>query len=102
MSGKKADSKIVIPKVIIPKIIVPNYSLCPTCPEIKKKIDRIDSALLGEDGTGLKGGISFEISQLKGAEKVTSSWTSLGKPVLIAVASSVLTFIITYALVNRW
>ena len=33
----------------------PDYSLCPSCPEIKKKIDRIDLALLGEDGTGLNG-----------------------------------------------
>jgi len=34
-----------------------DYSNCPSCPEIKKKIDRIYFALLAEDGTGLNGGI---------------------------------------------
>ena len=36
----------------MPEELQPDYSLCPRCPEIKRKIDRIDLALLGEDGTG--------------------------------------------------
>ena len=47
----------------------PDYSLCPSCPEIKKKIDRIDLALLGEDGTGLNGGIVKAITDLQKEEQ---------------------------------
>ena len=42
----------------------PDYSLCPACPEIKKKIDRIDLALMGPDGTGMKEGIVHAIIRI--------------------------------------
>jgi hypothetical protein len=80
----------------------------PSCPYVTQininscDMKDIKRALLGEDGTGLKGGIVFEISQLKGTDKVVSSWISTTRPILIAVVSSVLTFAITYALANRW
>lgn len=62
----------------------------------------IKRALLGEDGTGLRGGIVYEISLLKSDSKTTRSWTDNLKPLAIAVVSSVLTFAVTYALTNHW
>jgi hypothetical protein len=76
----------------------PDYSLCPSCPEIKKKIDRIDLALLGEDGTGLKGGIVKAITDLQKKSRVQASWASLAKPLIIAAISSAITYGLTYAL----
>ncbi len=46
----------------------PDYSNCPSCPEIKKKVDRIDRALLGKDGTGLNDGVIHRILQRQGQE----------------------------------
>ena len=80
----------------------PDYSLCPACPEIKKKIDRIDLALMGPDGTGMKEGIVHAITQLQKASKVQDSWVNNTKPILFAAVSSVLTFAITYALTHPW
>jgi hypothetical protein len=40
-------------------------SLCPSCPEIKRKIGRIDLALFGEDGIGLNGGNVKSITDLQ-------------------------------------
>jgi hypothetical protein len=80
----------------------------PACPYVTQinintcDMKDIKRALLGEDGTGLRGGIVYEISLLKSDNKTTRSWTDTLKPVAIAVASSVLTFVITYALANRW
>ena len=73
----------------------PDYSLCPSCPEIKKKIDR---ALLGEDGTGLNGGIVKAITDLQKKSKVSASWTSFVKPIALGTATSIITFLLTYAL----
>ena len=75
----------------------PDYSLCPSCPEIKKKIDRIDLALLGEDGTGLNGGIVKAITDLQKKGRVQASWASFGKPIIVALITSAITFALTYA-----
>ena len=76
----------------------PDYSLCPSCPEIKRKIDRIDLALLGEDGTGLNGGIVKAITDLQKKNKVSASWISFAKPIAIGAVTSIVTFLLTYAL----
>jgi hypothetical protein len=78
----------------------PDYSNCPSCPEIKKKIDRIDLALLGEDGTGLNGGIVKAITDLQKKNRVQTSWVSIAKPVAIAVVSSAITYGLTCALAH--
>ncbi len=78
----------------------PDYSLCPSCPEIKRKIDRIDLALLGEDGTGLNGGIVKSITDLQKKSKVSTSWANFAKPIAIGVVTSILTFLLTYALAH--
>jgi hypothetical protein len=76
----------------------PDYSLCPSCPEIKKKIDRIDLALLGEDGTGLNGGIVKAITDLQKKSRVQSSWVGIAKPIAIGSISAVVTLALTYLL----
>jgi hypothetical protein len=78
----------------------PDYSNCPSCPEIKKKIDRIDLALLGEDGTGLNGGIVRAITDLQKKGKVSASWASFARPIAIGAVTSVVTFLLTYALAH--
>ena len=82
----------------MPEELYPDYSLCPSCPEIKRKIDRIDLALLGEDGTGLNGGIVKAITDLQKKSRVQASWASLAKPLIIAAISSAITYGLTYAL----
>ncbi len=77
-----------------------DYSNCPSCPEIKKKIDRIDLALLGEDGTGLNGGIVKAITELQKKGKVQSSWVSFAKPIAIGVGTAAATFAVTYLLAH--
>jgi hypothetical protein len=77
-----------------------DYSNCPSCPEIKKKIDRIDLALLGEDGTGLNGGIVRAITDLQKKSKVSASCASFAKPIAIGAVTSVVTFLLTYALAH--
>jgi hypothetical protein len=79
----------------------PDYSNCPSCPEIKKKIDRIDRALLGEDGTGMNGGIVHAITSLQKNHKVQSSWINTFKPILLSVASGLLYSAITYIIVTH-
>jgi predicted oxidoreductase len=78
----------------------PDYSLCPACPEIKKKIDRIDLALMGSDGTGMKEGIVKAITELQKNNKVQASWVSFSKPLAIAILSSIITFGLTYGLLH--
>jgi hypothetical protein len=51
-----------------------DYSLCRACPKIEKKIDRIDVALLGPDGTGMNAGIVFTITELQKQIRVQDSW----------------------------
>ena len=77
-----------------------NYKNCPSCPDIKKKIDRIDRALLGEDGTGMKEGIVHAITILQKNSKVQASWVNNAKPIAIVVVSSLLTFALTYLLTH--
>jgi len=84
----------------MPEELHPDYSLCPSCPEIKRKIDRIDLALLGEDGTGLNGGIVKAITDLQKKSKVSASWTSFAKPIAISAVTSIVTFVLTYALAH--
>ena len=84
----------------MPEELHPDYSLCPSCPEIKRKIDRIDLALLGEDGTGLNGGIVRAITDLQKKNKVSASWASFAKPIAIGAATSIVTFLLTYALAH--
>ena len=84
----------------MPEELYPDYSLCPSCPEIKRKIDRIDLALLGEDGTGLNGGIVKAITDLQKKSKVSASWASFVKPIAIGAVTSIVTFLLTYALVH--
>jgi len=84
----------------MPEELHPDYSLCPSCPEIKRKIDRIDLALLGEDGTGLNGGIVKAITDLQKKNKVSASWTSFAKPIAIGAVTSIVTFLLTYALAH--
>jgi hypothetical protein len=64
----------------MPEELHPNYSLCPSCPQIKRKIDRIDLAILGEDGTGLNGGIAKAITDPQKKGRVQASRTSFSKP----------------------
>jgi hypothetical protein len=84
----------------MPEELLPDYSLCPSCPEIKRKIDRMDLALLGEDGTGLNGGIVKAITDLQKKSKVSASWSSFTKPIAIGAVTSIVTFLLTYALAH--
>jgi hypothetical protein len=78
-----------------------DYGLCPSCPDIKRKIDRIDLALLGEDGTGMKSGIVFTITKLQTQNRVADSWVGNVKPFLVAAGTALVTFAITYWLAAR-
>ncbi len=82
----------------MPEELHPDYSLCPSCPEIKKKIDRIDLALLGEDGTGLNGGIVKAITDLQKKSRVQGSWLSIAKPITVGTISAAITLALTYLL----
>jgi hypothetical protein len=73
---------------------------CPTCPELKRKIDRIDIALLGADGTGMTSGIVMALTQLKSNmnanEDVTASWVRTFRPIVTFVVGSLVTAGVTY------
>ena len=84
----------------MPEELHPDYSLCPSCPEIKRKIDRIDLALLGEDGTGLNGGIVKAITDLQKKSKVSASWASFAKTIAIGEVTLIVTFPLTYPLAH--
>ena len=73
-----------------------SYANCPSCPDIKKKIDRIELALLGPDGTGREAGLVKAVNKIESSLNVQSSWANMFKPVAIAVVSSALTFALTY------
>ena len=66
-------------------------SNCPECPEIKKKIDRIFDAILGDDGLGMKNGIVYELTALKTTKNTTDSWMSVVKPVAVSVLITAIT-----------
>jgi O-antigen/teichoic acid export membrane protein len=76
------------------------YRQCTNCPRLEKKIDTINLALLGSDGTGLHGGIAQDIHELKEAEKVQNSWTSNFKPIFMTVITTVLVFSLTWLLTH--
>ncbi len=84
----------------MPEELHPDYSLCPSCPEIKRKIDRIDLALLGEDGTGLNGGIVMAITDLQKKNRVQTSWVNVAKPIAVGVVTAAVTFAVTYLLAH--
>ena len=75
---------------------------CPECPEIKKKIDRIFVALLGDDGLGMQNGLVYELTLLKSTKNTTASWVGVVKPVAIAVLSSGITFVLTYGVLQHF
>jgi hypothetical protein len=77
------------------------FTNCPTCPDLKKKIDRIDLALMGPDGTGMKEGIVQAITQLQKNSQVQNSWINFGKPIMIALVTSTVTFLLTYGILER-
>ena len=64
---------------------------CPECPEIKKKIDRIFEAILGDDGLGLQNGLVFELTALKANKNTTDSWVGIVKPVAVSVLITAIT-----------
>jgi len=72
------------------------YANCPTCPELKKEIDQIHRALLGEDGTGMKEGVIFELTQTKIKNRVNASWINTIKPIATVIVTSVTTAAIMY------
>ena len=63
--------------------------------EVKTSIKIIRKALLGDSDTGLESGIVNEITKIKASLKVNNSWINLGRPIIIAVVSAALTFLIT-------
>ena len=77
------------------------FSNCPDCPEIKKKIDRIFVALLGDDGLGMQNGLVYELTLLKSTKNTTASWIGVAKPIAIAVVASAVTFLLTYGFFGR-
>ncbi len=72
------------------------YANCPTCPEIKKSIDQIHRALLGEDGTGMKEGVIFELTQAKIKNRINTSWINALKPIATVTITSLTTAAIMY------
>jgi hypothetical protein len=78
-----------------------DFRNCPTCPDLKKKIDRIDRALLGPDGTELNKGIVYAITQLQKNSEVQASWVNFAKPIALAVLSSLVTFALTYGIMQH-
>lgn len=87
------------------------FILCPACPEIKstqiemkKKLDRIDIAILGSDGTGLNDGIVHEITELQKnttiTKKITESWIKTIRPIVTFIIGSLVTAAITYLIIT--
>ena len=76
----------------------PLYENCPTCPELKKEIDQIHRALLGEDGTGMKEGVIFELTQAKIKNRINTSWINALKPIATVIVTSLSTAAIMYYL----
>jgi predicted oxidoreductase len=75
---------------------------CPTCPELKKKVDQIYLAILGADGTGLNGGIVKAITDLQKCGRVQSSWVSNFKPVILSAVTSVVSIVVTLLVTHPW
>ena len=79
--------------------------VCPYVGEIKETkqelkktrqdVKDIKTAILGQDGTGMKEGIVHEISELKSKERVNTSWTGTVKPIIIAVVTALVTYGLT-------
>lgn len=73
----------------------------PRCPYITQinnstiDLQAVKKALLGEDGTGMKSGIVYEITRLKQSNYTQQSWVNIAKPIIIAAAASLITFLLT-------
>ena len=76
----------------------------PACPYIAQinlntncmaNVDKALSALLGEDGTALNGGVIYAIlkklDSLESSRRTTASWLSLFKPIAVSVIITALT-----------
>ncbi len=88
-----------------------DYENCPTCPELRRKIDAIYLALLGTDGVCLTTGVVKEVLDLKAQiadlktsmkteRKVVAQWESWIKPVVggsaVVIFSEILIFALTH------
>jgi hypothetical protein len=91
---------------------IPRFQNCPSCPEIKKKIDRIYSALLGEDGICLTEGLVKEITDLKTKfisldttlktqRRTNSAWLNWIRPIIGGVSVVAITELIIFVLTHR-
>lgn len=71
-----------------------------------KNVDRALTALLGDDMTGLNSGVIHTIlsklDRLDDNQKVQHSWVENAKPILIAVASAAVTFLVTYSFTGHF
>lgn len=71
-----------------------------------KNVDRALTALLGDDMTGLNSGVIHTIlsklDRLDDNQKVQHSWVENAKPILIAVASAAVTFLVTYTFTGHF
>ncbi len=76
------------------------YKECPYCADFREELRKLNRALLGEDGTGMKSGIVYAITQLQKNNQVKASWINTAKPILSAVVSSLITFAVTYNFVK--
>ena len=78
----------------------------PRCPYVTqinlhtRDLHSIKTALLGDDGTGMKGGIVFEISCLKTENKISSSWVNVVRPIAISIVTAAITAATTYFLTH--
>ncbi len=90
-----------------------SFANCPSCPEIKRKIDRIYLALLGADGICLTAGLVKEVTDLKASfdrletalktqQKVNSAWLSWIKPVVGGCAVVAITELIIFLSVHHF
>ena len=68
--------------------------------ELQKKVDRIDLALLGPDGTGLHGGICKDIHDINEKDKIQESWTNALKPYVFTTLTTILVFALTWMLTH--
>ena len=78
----------------------------PRCPYVTQinlhtqDLHSIKTALLGDDGTGMSGGIVFEIGCLKQSNKVNTSWSSNIKPIIYSAVSALIAAAITYLITH--
>lgn len=64
--------------------------------DIKHAMERVSRALLGDDGTGMKEGIIFEITGIKNQMCVRNSWINFARPIVLSIASALIGGGLTY------